>query len=351
LVWNLTGGPQRGVHVTDVTNAGRTMLMDLDTLQWDSELIDIFGVPTELLPQIVASAHPETLGRTSARGPLGAEVPITAVLGDQQAALVGQVCFDPGDVKTTYGTGNFILVNTGSKVVRSTGGLLSTVAYQFGDDAAVYALEGAVAHTGSTLQWLRDEMGVLTSAAESERLAGDVPDNGGVYMVPAFSGLLSPQWRPDARGVVVGLSRHSTAAHLVRAALESICFQTRDVLESMEQECGQRFETMKVDGGVTANNLCMQLQADILGVPVTRPAVPETTAAGAAYAAGLAVGVWDGVDALREIWTASATWSPTWNEGRRSHAIGQWRRAVDRTLDWVDHAPTPRETVPTAPPG
>lgn len=336
LVWNLTGGPHGGVHATDVTNASRTMLMDLESLTWDRDLLARFRLREDLLPRVLPSADPDGFGRTSADGPLGARVPIASVLGDQQAALVGQACFTPGDTKTTYGTGNFVLVNTGHDIVRTDGGLLSTVGYQFGDAKPVYALEGAVAYTGSTIQWLRDEIGVLSATDDAERAARAVDDNGGVYLVPAFSGLFSPHWRPDARGVIVGLSRHSRSGHLVRAALESICFQTHDVLEAIEQACRRKTTAMKVDGGVTANELCMQMQADLLGIPVHRPAVSETTAVGAAYAAGLAVGFWPDTEALRSIWSPARTWAPRWTSRERTGALRQWRKAVDRSLCWVD---------------
>jgi glycerol kinase len=336
LVWNLTGGPDGGVHATDVTNASRTMLMDLEGLSWDPDLLAMFGVPESVLPTIVASSDPDRFGCASLDGPLQARVPITSVLGDQQAALVGQVCFEPGDTKTTYGTGNFVLTNTGSEIVHTDHGLLSTVAYQFGDAKPVYALEGAVAYTGSTIRWLRDEIGVLAAADDSERIARQVRDNGGVYLVPAFSGLFSPHWRPDARGVIVGLSRHSTSAHLVRAALESICFQTHDVLTSIDAVYGRATTAMRVDGGVTANGLCMQMQADLLGVPVHRPAVSETTALGAAYAAGLAVGFWPDTDAVKAVWRSAQAWQPEWTEPQRNQALRQWHKAVDRSLSWVD---------------
>jgi glycerol kinase len=332
LLWNLTGG----VHATDVTNASRTMLMDLDTLDWDDELLEVFGVPRAMLPVIRPSALPEEYGRTSASGPVGASVPITAALGDQQAAMVGQLCFNPGDAKCTYGTGNFMLVNTGTKRVASEYGLLTTVCYQFGDEPATYALEGSVAVTGSAVQWLRDQLGILSGAAHSEALAAQVEDTGGVYFVPAFSGLFAPYWRSDARGAIVGLSRFSTNAHLARATLESICYQTLDIAEAIESDVDRALTLLRVDGGVTDNELCMQLQADILGIPVSRSAVPETTALGAAYAAGLARGFWADVDELKEHRRDGARWEPTWDDDRRTHGHRQWRKAVSRTLDWVD---------------
>ena len=336
LLWNLTGGRDGGEHVTDVTNASRTMLMNLETLDWDDELLGFFGLPRELLPSIRPSSSPRPYGVTRASGPLGGEVVITGDLGDQQAATVGQVCFAPGEAKNTYGTGNFMLLNTGTELVRSKSGLLTTVCYKFGDQAPVYALEGSIAVTGSAVQWLRDQLGIISGAAESEALARQVPDNGGVYFVPAFSGLFAPYWRADARGVIVGLSRFNTNAHLARATLEAICFQSRDVAEAMAADSGVRLETLKVDGGITANELCMQIQADVLGVPVSRPVVAETTALGAAYAAGLAVGFWTSTDELRANWHESKRWSPQWTRQQRDEAYAQWHKAVQRTLDWVD---------------
>jgi glycerol kinase len=336
LIWNLTGGPDGGSHVTDVTNASRTMLMDLETLDWDDELLGFFGIPRSMLPTIRPSSDPAGYGTTLATGPLGGDVPLTGILGDQQAALVGQVCFAPGEAKNTYGTGNFLLLNTGTELVRSKAGLLTTVAYQFGSSPPVYALEGSIAVTGSAVQWLRDQLGIISGASQSESLARQVPDNGGIYFVPAFSGLFAPYWRSDARGAIVGLSRFNTNAHLARATLESICYQSRDVAEAMEKDSGVRLEVLKVDGGVTANALCMQMQADILGVPVSRPVVPETTALGAAYAAGLACGFWSSTDELRENWNEDSRWEPQWTDEQRATGYTGWRKAVDRTLNWVD---------------
>jgi glycerol kinase len=336
LLWNLTGGTEGGNHVTDVTNASRTMLMNLETLDWDDELLGFFNIPRAMLPEIRPSSDPRTYGTTTARGPFGGEVPITGDLGDQQAATVGQVCFAPGEAKNTYGTGNFMLLNTGTEIVRSENGLLTTVCYQFGDSAPVYALEGSIAVTGSAIQWLRDQLGIISGASESESLARQVEDNGGVYFVPAFSGLFAPYWRSDARGAIVGLSRYNTNAHLARAALEAICYQSRDVSEAMEQDSGVELDVLKVDGGVTANSLCMQLQADILGVPVSRPVVAETTALGAAYAAGLAVGFWKNTDELRENWNESTRWQPSWSEEQRAEGYRMWKKAVERTLGWVE---------------
>ncbi len=336
LIWQLTGGIRGGVHVTDPTNASRTMLMDLKTLDWDDELLGFFGIPRSMLPQIRPSSSPEPYGLTLTDGPLAGEVPITGDLGDQQAATVGQVCFAPGEAKNTYGTGNFMLLNTGTELVRSKAGLLTTVCYKFGDEPVIYALEGSIAVTGSAVQWLRDQLGIISGAAESESLARQVPDNGGVYFVPAFSGLFAPYWRSDARGAIVGLSRFNTNAHLARATLEAICYQSRDVAEAMESDSGVHLEVLKVDGGVTANELCMQIQADVLGVAVSRPVVAETTALGAAYAAGLAVGFWRNTDELRANWNESKRWQPRWSAEQRETKYTMWKKAVTRTLDWVD---------------
>ncbi|WP_229072253.1 glycerol kinase GlpK [Actinoplanes sp. DH11] len=326
LIWNLTGG----LHVTDVTNASRTMLMNLSTLDWDPALLEMFGIPRAMLPEIRSSAEVYGTASVALDG-----VPIAAAIGDQQAALFGQTCFAPGEAKCTYGTGGFLLMNTGSTPVRSSHGLITTVGYRFGDDPPVFALEGSIAVAGAAIQWLRDQLGVLDSAAESEALAGAVEDSEGVCFVPAFSGLFAPYWRPDARAAIVGLSRYHTAAHITRAALEAICYQTRDVVEAMAQDSGTTLDCLQVDGGVTGNALCMQLQADILGVPVSRPAVAETTALGAAYAAGLAVGFWHSVDDLRANWHEDRRWQPTWSADRREEGITRWKAAIDRTLDWV----------------
>lgn len=336
VLWNLTGGADGGVHVTDVTNASRTMLMDLETLQWDDELLGFFGVPRAMLPEIRESSATTPFGTTLRNGPFGGEIPITGILGDQQAATVGQVCFAPGEAKNTYGTGNFMLLNTGTEIVRSKAGLLTTPAYQLGDQPCVYALEGSIAVTGSAVQWLRDQLGIISGAGESEALARQVEDNGGVYFVPAFSGLFAPYWRSDARGAIVGLSRFNTNAHVARATLEAICYQSRDVVEAMCTDSGVALGVLKVDGGVTMNSLCMQIQADVLGVPVSRPVVPETTALGAAYAAGLSVGYWSSTDELRENWLEDTRWEPQWDEDRRTAGYAQWKKAVQRTLDWVE---------------
>jgi glycerol kinase len=338
LLWNMTGGPDGGVHATDVTNASRTMLMDLRTRDWDEELREIFGVPRPMLPEIAGSVHPYGTTRGGALGLAGrgAEVLIGGLLGDQHAATMGQVCFAPGEAKNTYGTGNFLIMNTGTELFASRSGLLSTVAYQFGADPAVYALEGSVAVTGAAVQWLRDQLGVISGAAQSEDLARQVEDTAGLYFVPAFSGLFAPYWRADARGAIVGLSRFHTSAHLARATLESICYQSRDVMDAMAADSGVTLDVLKVDGGVTANDLCMQLQADILGVPVSRPVVAETTALGAAYAAGLAVGFWRDTAELRANWRESRRWEPTWSQDRRDAGYAEWKKAVERTFNWVN---------------
>jgi glycerol kinase len=336
LLWNLTGGTDGGVHVTDPTNASRTMLMNLETLDWDDELLGFFGVPRSMLPTIKPSSNPDLYGMTRKDGPFGGEVALSGDLGDQQAATVGQVCFEPGKAKNTYGTGNFLLLNTGEELVRSENGLLTTVCYQFGTNKPIYALEGSIAVTGSAVQWLRDQLGIISGAAQSEALARQVDDNGGIYFVPAFSGLFAPYWRSDARGAIVGLSRFNTNAHLARATLESICYQTRDVVEAMQQDSGVTLDVLRVDGGVTANQLCMQMQADILGVPVSKPVVAETTALGAAYAAGLAVGFWKNTDELETNWNEDQRWQPEWNDEQRTNGYAGWKKAVERTLNWVD---------------
>ncbi|GAB3492023.1 glycerol kinase GlpK [Flexivirga sp.] len=336
VLWNLTGGTDGGVHVTDVTNASRTMLMNLETLDWDDELLSFFDIPRSMLPEIRPSSDPNYYGTTLRSGPVGGEVPLCGDLGDQQAATVGQVCFSPGEAKNTYGTGNFLLMNTGEELVRSKSGLLTTPCYKFGDNKPVYALEGSIAVTGSAVQWLRDQLGIISGAAETEQLARQVKDTGGMYFVPAFSGLFAPYWRSDARGAIVGMSRYNTNAHLARATLESICYQSKDVADAMEKDSGVKLDVLKVDGGVTANSLCMQLQADILGVPVSRPVVAETTALGAAYAAGLATGFWNNTDELRANWNEDQRWSPEWDDEQRAAGYAGWQKAVERTLDWVD---------------
>ena len=334
LVWNLSGGVASGAHITDVTNASRTLLMNLETLDWDDELLAIFAIPRSILPTIASSS--EIYGKTSPTGALGASVPIAGILGDQQAAMVGQACFSRGESKTTYGTGNFALLNTGEEIVRSKNGLLTTVCFKFGNDKARYALEGSVAVTGSAVQWLRDQLGIINSAPEVETLAASVPDTGGVYFVPAFSGLFAPYWRNDARGVIVGMTRATTKAHIARAALEAICYQTKEVLDAMSADSGATLAEMRVDGGITANALCMQMQADVMQVDVVRPKIIETTALGAAYAAGLAVGFFDNIDQVRAKWREERRWKADVSSNLATSGYKQWKKAIDRTLNWVD---------------
>jgi glycerol kinase len=331
LVWNLTGGPDGGVHVTDPTNASRTLLMDLATLDWDDGILAAMGIPRAMLPPIRSSSG----GVAQATGVL-AGVPVAGILGDQQAAVFGQACFAPGEAKNTYGTGNFLLLNTGAQPVQSRNGLLTTVGYRIGDEAPVYCLEGAIAVTGSLVQWLRDNLGLVASAAQIEALAATVADNGGAYFVPAFSGLFAPHWRSDARGAIVGLTRYVNRGHLARAALEATAFQTKEVVDAMNADSGVALESLKVDGGMVGNDLLMQFQADILDVPVIRPRVAETTSLGAAYAAGLGVGFWDGTDHLRANWEADREWRPRMDAGRREREYRMWKKAVTRTFDWVE---------------
>jgi glycerol kinase len=333
VTWNLTGGTDGGVHVTDVTNASRTLFMDLETLDWDDDILAAFRVPRSMLPEIRSSS--EELGRIESSSLLR-EVPITGILGDQQAATFGQAAFDAGESKNTYGTGNFLIVNTGEDIVHSTNGLLTTVGYRLGDAPPHYALEGSIAVTGSLVQWLRDNLGLISEAAEIETLARSVDDNGGVYFVPAFSGLFAPYWRPDARGAIVGLTRFVNRGHIARAALEAVGFQTRDVLDAVTADFGAELEELKVDGGMVANDALMQFQADILGVPVVRPVVTETTALGAAYAAGLAVGFWKDLDDLRSHWREDKRWEPSMDASERDRLLRNWKKAVTRTFDWVD---------------
>jgi len=332
LMWNATGGPDGGVHVTDVTNASRTLLMDLDTLAWDEDIAAEMGVPLAMLPRIEASSR--VFGPARASGVM-VGVPVAGVLGDQQAATFGQACFEPGTAKNTYGTGNFLLLNTGTRRVRSDHGLLETVCYRLGDDDPVYALEGSIAVTGSLVQWLRDNLGLIGSASEVEPLARSVADNGGAFFVPAFSGLFAPYWRPDARGAIVGLTRFVTRAHLARAVLESTAYQTREVVDAMRADSGVELTELKVDGGMVVNELLMQFQADQLAVPVVRPKVTETTALGAAYAAGLAVGFWSGLDELRANWAEDTRWEPQADADSRERLYAQWKKAVTRTFDWA----------------
>jgi glycerol kinase len=336
LIWWLTGGPRGGAHVTDVTNASRTLLMNLDALDWDDESLDILGIPPGMLPRIVPSSDPLFWGVTVGDGPFGSEIPVCGDLGDQQAALVGQACFDVGEAKNTYGTGCFMLLNTGTTPIPSKSGLLTTLGYRFGNQPAVYALEGSIAITGALVQWLRDNLGLIRQSAEIETLARTVEDNGGIYFVPAFSGLFAPYWRSDARGVIAGLTRFANKGHLARAALEATAYQTREVLEAMHKDSGVELKSLKVDGGMVYNELLMQFQADILGVPVVRPLVSETTALGAAYAAGLAVGYWQGQGDLRANWQINKTWLPQMNAETRQKLYHDWLKAVQKTFDWVE---------------
>jgi len=333
VLWNLTGGHEGGVHATDVTNASRTMFMDLETLQWDDEILAAFDVPRSMLPEIKSSS--EVYG-TVEPSSLLREVPVAGILGDQQAATFGQAAFDPGESKNTYGTGNFLIFNTGEEIVHSKNGLLTTLGYKLGDDAPHYALEGSIAVTGSLIQWLRDNLGLFQSAPEVEELAKSVEDNGGAYFVPAFSGLFAPYWRPDARGALVGLTRFVNKGHIARAALEATAFQTREVLDAVNADSGVELTELKVDGGMIANNTLMQFQADILGVPVVRPVVAETTALGAAYAAGLAVGFWANLDELRANWQEDSRWEPAMEPDERERRLRLWKKAVTKTFDWVD---------------
>jgi glycerol kinase len=338
LIWWLTGGPRGGAHVIDVSNASRTMLMDLRTLRWDEQLLTHLRVPASVLPEIRPSSDRTPYGITAADGPFGGAIPVCGDLGDQQAALVGQVCFEPGEAKNTYGTGNFMLLNTGEEPVPSAHGLLTTAAYAMNMERCVYALEGSIAVTGAAVQWLRDNLGIIASAAETEAIAGTVEDAGGVYFVPAFSGLFAPHWDMYARGAIVGLTRFVDRRHLVRATLEAICYQTREVLDAMRDDARVALSSLKVDGGAVRNSLLMQLQADILGVPVVRPTVNETTALGAAYAAGLAVGFWRDVGELRANWALDRIFEPRWSEDRRETGYRGWRRAVERARGWLEPA-------------
>jgi glycerol kinase len=331
VIWNLTGGTEGGVHVTDVTNASRTMLMNLHSMEWDDKILESMEVPAAVLPEIRSSA--EVYG--TAKGVLEG-VPVASALGDQQAALFGQTCFSEGEAKSTYGTGTFLLMNTADKVINSYSGLITTVGYRIGDDKPVYALEGSIAVTGSLVQWMRDQMGLISTAAEIETLASSVEDNGGAYFVPAFSGLFAPYWQSDARGVIAGLTRYVTKAHLARAVLEATAWQTREIVDAMRKDSGVELTALKVDGGMTSNNLLMQTMADFLDAPVVRPMVAETTCLGAAYAAGLAVGFWPDTDALRANWRRAAEWTPQMDADVRDREYKSWLKAVERTMGWID---------------
>jgi len=332
LLWRLTGGPDGGVHLTDVSNASRTQLMDLRTLQWDAEILNAFGIPANILPRIVSSS--EIYGEAKLDSISGAK--IAGDLGDQQAALFGQTCFSPGEAKNTYGTGCFLLMNTGTRPVASTCGLLTTVGYKLGGKPAVYALEGSIAITGALVQWMRDNLGLIQKSSEIEELARSVRDNGGIYFVPAFSGLYAPYWRSDARGVITGLTRFANKGHLARAVLEATAYQTREVLEAMEKDSEIHLFSLKTDGGMVGNDFLMQFQADILNIPVLRPVIKETTALGAAYAAGLAVGYYADLEDLRENWAVDQTWEPRMEETVRETYYRQWKKAVTRSFDWVE---------------
>ncbi|KTS11210.1 MULTISPECIES: glycerol kinase GlpK [Microbacterium] len=333
VLWNLTGGIDGGVHATDVTNASRTLFMDLETLEWRDDILADFGVPRSMMPEIRSSS--EVYGTVESSSLLR-ETPVAGILGDQQAATFGQAAFDPGESKNTYGTGNFLIFQTGEEIVHSKNGLLTTLGYKLGDQPARYALEGSIAVTGSLIQWLRDQLGIISSAPEVEALASSVDDNGGVYFVPAFSGLFAPYWRPDARGAIVGMTRYVNKGHIARAALEATAFQTREVLDAVNADSGVDLTELKVDGGMTANDALMQFQADILGVPVVRPVVAETTALGAAYAAGLAVGFWDNLDDLRANWQEDKRWEPDMDSDERDRELRLWKKAVTKSMDWVD---------------
>ncbi|GAB3228283.1 glycerol kinase GlpK [Glycomyces halotolerans] len=336
VVWNLTGGALGGVHVTDVTNASRTLMMNLEDLRWNEDIAAEIGVPVQVLPEIRSSS--EVYGHVSggALGGMLGGVPVASALGDQQAALFGQTCFDVGEAKSTYGTGTFMLMNTGEKLIRSESGLLTTVGYRIGEDDPVYALEGSIAVTGSLVQWMRDQMGLIGTADEIETLAASVDDNGGAYFVPAFSGLFAPYWRDDARGVIAGLTRYVTKGHIARAVLEATAWQTREITDAMTEDSGVELSALKVDGGMTSNQLLMQFLADVLDAPVVRPLVAETTCLGAAYAAGLAVGFWESTEDLRANWRVDAEWTPDMDPARRDREYRNWLKAVERTMGWLE---------------
>jgi glycerol kinase len=333
LIWNLTGGTKGGAYITDVTNASRTMLMNLHTLDWDASILEAIGIPRQMLPEIRPSSDSRLYGTTLISG---SQIPVCGDLGDQQAALYGQTCFSPGEAKNTYGTGCFMLLNTGTHIVPSKSGLLTTVAYQIGGNDAIYALEGSIAITGALVQWLRDNLGIIEKSVDVEALAKTVEDNGGIYFVPAFSGLFAPHWRSDARGVIAGLTRYIHKGHIARAALEATAYQTLDVLEAMRKDSAVDLKALKVDGGMVGNELLMQFQADILNVPVVRPKVSETTSLGAAYAAGLAVGFWDSEEELRANWAIDKQWQPQMSAQERARLCSGWRKAVERTLGWME---------------
>jgi glycerol kinase len=331
-IWNLTGGTDGGLHITDVSNASRTLLMDLETLDWDDSILGTIGVPRAMLPEIRSSS--QVYGEAASGAFAG--VPVAGDLGDQQAATFGQTCFSPGEAKNTYGTGNFLLLNTGTEAVQSKSGLITTVGYKIGDQDAVYCLEGSIAITGALVQWLRDNLKMIQAAPEVEDLAKSVDDNGGLYIVPAFSGLFAPYWKSNARGVFAGLTRYVNAGHIARATLEATAYQSREVVEAMDADSGVKLESLKVDGGMVANDLLMQFQADLLGVPVIRPVVAETTSLGAAYAAGLATGLWSEVEDLRDNWQEDKRWEPSMDAAQRDEYYKYWKKAVTRTFDWFE---------------
>jgi glycerol kinase len=336
IIWWLTGGPGNGVHATDVSNASRSMLMDLLSLDWENKILNTLNIPRNMLPRISPSSDSAAFGMTRIDGPFGEVIPITGDLGDQQAALVGQTCFNIGEAKNTYGTGCFMLLNTGNEIIQSTHGLLTTLGYKFGDQPAIYALEGSIAITGALVQWLRDNLGLISKSSDVEELANSVKDNGGIYFVPAFSGLFAPYWRSDARGAIVGLTRFINKGHLARAALEATAYQTCEVLDAMREDSGVKLKKLKVDGGMVFNELLMQFQADMLNVPVVRPKIAETTALGAAYAAGLAVGFWNSLDDLRSNWQVGQVWNPQMDHHYREILYKGWVKAVERTFNWID---------------
>ena len=336
IIWWLTGGPDGGAHVTDVSNASRTLLMDINRLAWDPGILKAIGIPEDILPKIVPSIDSDTWGTTRSDGPMGAEVSVCGALGDQQAAVVGQACFDIGEAKNTYGTGCFLLLNTGTEPVASKHGMLTTVGYQMRGEKPIYCLEGSIAIAGALVQWLRDNLKFIDNAADIEPMARKVEDNGGMYVVPAFSGLYAPYWRSDARGVMVGLTRYINRNHIARAVLEAVAYQTLDVVEAMQKDSGVALSSLRVDGGMVANELLMQFQADILGVPVVRPQITETTALGAASAAALASGLVDGFDELKRNWAMDKSWQPQMDPEARAKGVAGWKKAIERTLDWIE---------------
>ncbi len=336
VIWWLTGGPDGGNHITDVTNASRTMLMNINSLEWDVDMMKVMGIPVSMLPEIRPSSDPDFYGYTRKGGPFGYEIPLSGILGDQQAALFGQTCFNPGDAKSTYGTGGFLLLNTGEKPVQSKHGLLTTVGYKTGNDKAVYALERSVAVAGSLVQWFRDNLQMIDEAPEINKLAEQVEDSGGLYFVPAFSGLFAPYWNSNARGIIAGLTHYITKSHLARAVLEATGYQVAELIEAMERDSKVSLAELKVDGGMVASEMLMQFQADILNTKVIRPQVTETTALGAAYAAGLAVGFWSNKEDLKKNWQVGKVWNPAMDRSQRETLLHGWKKAVERTIDWVE---------------